>query len=221
MKKNNFEKIFKEIATYYDKRIIKYKDSTKSVGQKNTKTLEKRLSILSQVGNLKNSKILDFGCGTGYLYEFLKKKYKFQGKYTGYDISSEMIKLAKKKYTNARFEKKDIFQKSINEKFDYIIINGTFNYKFNNNFNWIKKTLKILFKKTNIAIAFNNLSSYVDYKDKILYYENPERIFKFCKSELSPFVTIRHDYQIKIKKMPYEFTTYIYKTKIPVRKLIK
>ena len=78
MKKNNFEKIFKEIATYYDKRIIKYKDSTKSV-TKNTKTLEKRLSILSQVGNLKNSKILDFGCGTGYLYEFLKKNINFKG----------------------------------------------------------------------------------------------------------------------------------------------
>ena len=87
--------------------------------------------------------------------------------------------------------------------------------------NWLKKTLITLFKKTNKAIAFNNLSSYVDYKDKILYYERPEKIFKFCKSKLSPLVTIRHDYQIKTKKMPYEFTTYIYKTKIPVRKFIK
>ena len=34
MKKNNFEKIFKEIATYYDKRIIKYKDSTKVLAKK-------------------------------------------------------------------------------------------------------------------------------------------------------------------------------------------
>ncbi len=221
MKKNNFEKIFNEISNYYDERIIKYKDTPKSVGQKNIETLEKRLSILLEVGDLRRSKILDFGCGTGFLYEFLKKKINFRGKYVGYDISSEMINLAKKKYKKAKFEKKDIFKSRINENFDYVIINGTFNYKFKYNLNWIKKTLITLFKKTNKAIAFNNLSSYVDYKDKILYYESPEKIFKFCKSKLSPFVTIRHDYQVKKRKMPYEFTTYIYKTKIPVRKLIK
>ena len=79
MKKNNFDKIFNEISNYYDKRVIKYKDTPNSVGQKNIQTLEKRLSILLKVGNLKKSKILDFGCGTGFLYEFLKKKINFQG----------------------------------------------------------------------------------------------------------------------------------------------
>ena len=57
MKKNNFAKIFNEISSYYDKRIIKYKDTPKSVGQKNTETLEKRLSILLDVGDLRKSKI--------------------------------------------------------------------------------------------------------------------------------------------------------------------
>ena len=78
MKKNNFEKIFNEISNYYDERIIKYKDTPKSVGQKNIETLEKRLSILLEVGDLRRSKILDFGCGTGFLYEFLKKKLTFE-----------------------------------------------------------------------------------------------------------------------------------------------
>ncbi len=221
MKKKNFEKIFSKISNYYDKRILKYKGSTKSVGQKNIKTLEKRLSILLDVGDLKKSKILDFGCGTGYLYEYLKKKINFKGEYVGYDISNEMVNFAKKKYKKARFEKKDIFKDKITEKFDYVIINGTFNYKFDNNFKWIEKTLITLLKKTNKGIAFNNLSSYVDYKDKILYYEIPEKIFNFCKTKLSPLVTIRHDYQIKNNKVPYEFTTYIYKTKIRVRRMKK
>ena len=42
MKKNNFDKIFNEISNYYDKRVIKYKDTPNSVGQKNIQTLEKR-----------------------------------------------------------------------------------------------------------------------------------------------------------------------------------
>ena len=57
-----------------------------------------------------------------------------------------MINLAKKKYKKAKFEK-NIFKSRINENFDYVIINGTFNYKFKYNLNWIKKTLIIFLKK--------------------------------------------------------------------------
>ena len=221
MVKDNFNKVFKKISKYYDKRLIKYRNSPRSVGQININTLEKRLSILFEVGNLKNSKILDFGCGTGYLYSYLKKKIKFNGEYVGYDISNEMIDFAKKKYKKARFENKNIFKDKINERFDYVLINGTFNYRFKKNFSWIKKTLKILFKKTDKAIAFNNITSYVDYKDELLYYAKPEKIFNYCKSELTPMDLLRLDYQIKKNKLPYEFTTYIYKTKIKTRKLLK
>ena len=142
----------------------------------------------------------------------------FKGEYVGYDISNKMINFARKKYKNIRFENKDILSSKINERFDYVIINGTFNNKIDQNFNWMKKTLKILFKKTNKAIAFNNITSYVDYFDKKLYYAQPEKIFNFCKSELSPLVSLRHDYLIKNKKLPYEFTTYVYQTKIKKRK---
>lgn len=219
--KNNYDKVFQKIIKEYDENLIKYGNSPKSVGLLNLHTLEKRLSILAEVGNLKNSKILDFGCGIGYLYSYLKKK-NFKGEYVGYDISNEMINFARKKFKGVRFENKDIFKSKINERFDYVIINTTFNININKNLNWIKKTLKVLFKKTDKAIAFNNMTSYVDYFDKKLYYVQPEKIFKFCKLELSPLVSLRHDYQIKDKKLPYEFTTYVYKTGIKTKKsLIK
>jgi len=222
VEKNDYDKIFQKISMEYDKNFAKYGNSPKSVGQLDIRTLEKRLSILTEVGVLKNSKVLDFGCGIGYLYSYLKKKIKFNGEYVGYDISNEMINFANKKYKNVRFENKNVLSERINERFDYVIINGTFNNKINQNLNWIKKTLKILFKKTDKAIAFNNITSYVDYFDKKLYYAQPEKIFNFCKSELSPLVSLRHDYQIKDKKLPYEFTTYVYKTAIKTRKsLIK
>ena len=152
------------------------------------------------------------------IYSFLKKEIKFNGEYVGYDISDEMINFAKNKYKKVRFEKKNIFKSKIREQFDYVIINGTFNNKINHNFEWIKKTLKILFKNTKKAIAFNNISTYVDFFDKKLFYAHPEKIFNFCKSELSPLVSLKHDYQIKDKILPYEFTTFVYKTKISNRK---
>ena len=72
--KNNYDKIFKKISKEYEKNLDKYGNSPRSVGQLDTKTLEKRLSILIEVGELKNAKILDFGCGIGFLYSYLKKK---------------------------------------------------------------------------------------------------------------------------------------------------
>ena len=59
-----------------------------------------------------------------------------------------------------------------------------------------------LFCRKGIVIDF--ISDYVDYKDKEIFYTNPERIFRYCKS-LSRRITLRHDY------MPYEFLVYLYK----------
>ncbi len=47
-----------------------------------------------------NSTIVDLGCGSGYITEFLTKK---DLNAIGIDFSSEMIKIAKKKYPNNRF----------------------------------------------------------------------------------------------------------------------
>ena len=41
MVKDSFDKVFKKISKYYDKRLIKYRNSPRSVGQRNISTLEK------------------------------------------------------------------------------------------------------------------------------------------------------------------------------------
>jgi hypothetical protein len=37
-------------------------------------------------------------------------------------------------------------------------------------------------------------------------------VFAFCKQELSPRVTLRHDYHVKDGVIPFEFTTYVYRS---------
>jgi 2-polyprenyl-3-methyl-5-hydroxy-6-metoxy-1,4-benzoquinol methylase len=66
-----------------------------------------------------NSSVLDVGCGNGRLLIGLPKKIK----YTGLDISSELLKEAEKKYPNHQFIETDITNPSIWKhlpKFDYI-----------------------------------------------------------------------------------------------------
>ena len=62
----------------------------------------------------------------------------------------------------------------------------------------MKKTLKKMFNSSKKGIVFNSLSTHVDYKDRNLFYSNPEEILNFCVKNLSKYYVIRSDYQLKI-----------------------
>ena len=207
----------KKLREHYEKLFSIHKDSFKTAQQISRFTQEKRMLILVDRINFdNNSKVLDFGCGTGHLYNLLKKTKKFKGSYTGIDIAKNIVEFNQKKFLlnkKVSFIHGDILEKKFSKltNFDYTFVSGTFNNKIENNWLWMKKTLKKLFMLTKKALIFNNLSTYVDYKDKNLFYVKPELVFEYCKLNLSNFVEIRHNYQIKKNKIPFEFTTYVYK----------
>lgn len=67
---------------------------------------------------LKKKSILDIGCGTGTLLEYIKP-----GSYLGIDINSDFINLAKKKYPGFNFKVLNIVdEKFPSGKFEYIFI---------------------------------------------------------------------------------------------------
>ena len=78
--------------------------------------------------------VLDIGCGTGSLCIELSK-YKFNA--TGIDISPRAIQIA----NNNKFDDKDIefkvgdiYETSLNKKFDFVVDLGCFHYYFDNRF---------------------------------------------------------------------------------------
>ena len=84
----------------YDKYAKKYDTRYTS-----TMCIQENLSIskaLNDIQNLKTKRIIDFGCGTGFLLDILGKSINFDN-YLGIDISKEMIGFAKAKYPNASF----------------------------------------------------------------------------------------------------------------------
>lgn len=206
------------LKDHYNELFLRHKSSYLTAQQSSRKTQEIRMKFLIERVNIKNSdKILDFGCGTAHFYEFLKKK-KINPYYTGIDIADKIITHNKKVYKyndkvkfmnlNILNSKRDI------GKYDYIFISGTFNNNVSNNWIWMTNCLKYLFKKTKKMLAFNNLSFYVDYYDKKLFYIKPETVFKFCKINLSPYISIYNDYEIKKGVVPFEFTTFVFKKNV-------
>jgi SAM-dependent methyltransferase len=193
------------IVEMYNRSLKKYGDRAEAVHWRGQTQLL-RFRALTQIAKLKSSSVLDIGCGKGDLYGYLKKN-GFKGRYEGWDINKNLISLARNKYPDGIFKISDITERNGKIKVDYILISGMFNNRISNNDRFIKETLKKVWKGAGKGLSFNLISDYVNYKEKELYYASPEKIFKYCKENLSRYVVIRHDY------MRFDFTVYVYRKK--------
>ena len=126
--------------------------------------------------------------------------------YTGYDISPELITTAQQKFPQATFRVNDIQEDESQRKFDFIVCSQVFNNRLNfeDNTKVVEDVMYRCFARMTKGMAFDFLSTYVDYRQEGLYYYSPEQMLTFCKS-LSKRVCLRHDYPL------FEFTAYVYR----------
>lgn len=196
MKKN----IANSIIEHYSNLFKKYGMNHKALGWLRGKQ-SIRFNILSQIGIMDNSSVLDVGCGFGDFYGYLKYN-KIRVKYHGVDINNDFLKLARKRYPGAIFELRDIQKDHFKRKFDWVVATGITNHA--STYPHLKSIIKEMFSICKKGVVIDFISNYVDYKDKDVFYTSPEIMFKFAKS-LTRRVVLRHDY------MPFEFCLYLYK----------
>ena len=172
--------------------FYKYGDDSKSCGWEQKMIM--RYKELYKIGDINHTSVLDIGCGLGDLYDyFIHDKKVEQLTYTGVDIVPEMIEMAKKKYPEATFLVQDIVKKPLSKKFDWVFICGVFNQGMETEY--MKKILKQAFLCCERGMAFNFISTYVNFTSEERSYHNPLEIFQFCIDELSPKVNIFHHYE--------------------------
>jgi len=192
------------VISFYNNALQMYGDRPESLRWTSKGQLMHYESLLDIDRSIEGKKVLDYGCGKGDFYQFLKKR-DISVQYTGFDINENLIALARQKFRECRFEVFDIESDVLDEDFDYIFLCGVFNLKVKGISETIKNTLKKLFSHCRIALAFNALSAHNPQKDFELHYVVPEEIFEFAVKNLSPFVVLGHE------KIPYDFTMFVYR----------
>ena len=198
------DQISKEyVISFFDKRLLLHGDRPEAVGW-TSKGQILRYQTLLEAGDVHNNKILDFGCGKGDFYRFLKDR-GIQAEYSGFDINEKLIVLARQKYPEAEFRVFDIETDISDGKFDYVFLCGVFNLRVTGLEITIHNILTKLFQHCRKGLAFNALSDLNPKKDFELYYVSPEKIFTFAVKSLSPYVSLRHD------RMRYDFTLFVYR----------
>jgi SAM-dependent methyltransferase len=196
------------VKDYYSDKIQTFGDSFKSVDWNSKESQYLRFSQLEKVLIGNSFSVIDYGCGTGELYNFLSEKYQ-DFKFYGYDISDKMLEFARNKYNYDN----TFWVNNLNKttKADFLLSSGIFNVKLDcKNETWYDYIISTIETFNNLTVkgfSFNLLSIYsdIDKRKDNLYYADPLNIFDYCKKKFSAYVSLIHDYPL------YEFTIIVRK----------
>jgi SAM-dependent methyltransferase len=165
-----------------------------------------RYSLLAEIATslegIEGKKILDYGCGKGDFYAFLRER-GIRVHYTGTDINPDLVALAAAKYPECDFRVFDIEEEELHERFDFIFLCGVFNARVEGATETLKNVIRKLFPHAREGLAVNALSSRAPSKDRELNYVSPAELLDFAVREITPHVTLRHDLS------PEDFTLFL------------
>jgi len=165
---------------------------------------QKRFQVLSEAGDLRGRSVLDVGCGQGDLYAWLKQR-KIKTRYTGIDITPQVIEAAGKRFPRVRFCAWDLLDASRRmAPHDYVFSSGIFTHRRTAPFGFLQAMVRRMFELSKRAVAFNCLSTWAAGQQGTEFHADPLKVLAFCRS-LSERVVLRHDYH------PRDFTVYVYK----------
>jgi 2-polyprenyl-3-methyl-5-hydroxy-6-metoxy-1,4-benzoquinol methylase len=180
-----------ELLHFYNRHLKDFGDSPQAVRWTPEGQLRRYRSLITVAGDISRKKILDFGCGKGDFYGFMKEKGVLVT-YCGIDVNENLIELAGRKYPEAEFIAIDIDETEFNRAFDIVFICGVFNLRIAGIEELMKSVLKKLFKLCKEALHINLLTHYIPQKNVELFYVRPEEILQFVIAEISRSVTLMH-----------------------------
>lgn len=200
---------YSEVYSYFSKLIEKFGPTPMGADYNGEESQLIRYNQLHKLFLRNDFSLLDYGSSYGAFAQFILPTGQCV-KYCGYDIIEEIVKAANSVFEN---DSRVLFKPNLDpdEKYDYAIASGTFNYKGSTSHDqWrvnVFSELEILNRHSIHGFASNFLTKYSDpekMKDH-LFYADPCEIFDFCKRQFSRDVAILHDYKL------YDFTLIVRK----------
>jgi ubiquinone/menaquinone biosynthesis C-methylase UbiE len=179
----------KELINFYNRHLKDFGDSPQAVRWTPEGQLRRYGTLIRLAGDFSGKKVLDFGCGKGDFYGYMREK-GISVDYCGIDINENLIELARRKLPEAEFIVMDIEEREFKRDFDVIFVCGVFNLRIAGVEESMKNVLKKLFRLCKEALFVNLLTYYVPQRNIELFYVKPEEILQFALTELSRSVTL-------------------------------
>lgn len=133
--------------------------------------------------------------------------------YHGIDLCQEMVAEAARRHPLATLACRDVLDLGGQPTFDYVVCNGVLTQKLHVTMpemtRFAHAVIRRMFALARVGIAFNIMSTYVNFMVDRLYYRSPVEMLCWCMTELSPRVRLDHAYPL------YEYTIYVYRAEAP------
>jgi SAM-dependent methyltransferase len=200
------------LQEYYTKCFAEHGPSPRGVDWHNWQSLalhyDKMLAVIEPGVTQGSVALLDVGCGFGGLLDHAKSK-GIRLDYTGIDIVPAMIEHGRKRHPDATFASTSIFDFAPAKSFDYVVCNGVLTEKLDVSIAefdvFARRLISRMFELAGRAIAFNLMTTHVNFTAPNLFYKNPLEMIAFCAAELSPKFAVDHAYP------HYDYTMYVYR----------
>lgn len=207
---NELKSISRAMKRHHSQRFDEFGPTARGVDWSKEEDVQLRYDKMLAVIEILDTPItlLDVGCGYGGLLQYAEQK-GLRLQYTGIDLVSNMISWAREHLPDGEFIEADFLEYDFDgPKFDYVVCNGILTQKLKTSFfdmdKFVKETIKKMFALCNRGVAFNVMTTYVNYFSSGLYYKHPSEMLAYCISEISPEVKLDHSYGL------YEYTLYLY-----------
>lgn len=205
---------YTSIVDHYEACLERYGDTHLGVDWPNAEDASTRHRVMLDVIRKRHSgrsvTLLDFGCGTSHLYDFILRE-NVQGiNYSGLDLSPRFVEVAKRKHPRTQYWCMDLLTTDATlPDFDYVVMNGVFTEKldlsFDGMFAYMRALVSRVWEHTSGGMAFNVMSKHVDWEREDLFHLPFDQLAGWLVSSLSRNFAIRADYGL------YEYTTYVYR----------
>jgi len=197
------------IRAYYSKKFSEFGPSPKGVDWNGIDSQHARFKMLVKHLEIEgNSTFLDFGCGYGELFTFLKGIDKSLD-YLGYDIVETSIQTAKKIHSRSQANFVSVLPQL--GDWDFVLMSGVFNVKGEvDEVEWgayVVSTINSLLPRATKGISFNMLTTFSDvhFRKAHLYYVDPVELLSRLDMRPPYAVILDHSYPM------WEYTVTILK----------
>lgn len=216
------DKITNLLKEYHHKKFFEHGPTAKGVDWNDENELLVRYDKMLKVVNMdfyrgpKRPSVLDVGCGWGGLAKRARER-DVQVSIVGIDVVEAMIAHAGKEFPEHSFAVADVFAMPDTETFDFAVCNAILTQKHGISIpemeNFSRLIIRKMFSLCRFGIAFNMMSTRVNFTVGNLYYQNPVELLSWLLTEISPRVVLDHGYSSLSSGQGkyYDFTTYVYK----------
>jgi SAM-dependent methyltransferase len=213
MENNPRNQNYLKIVSHYEACLDEHGDTHLGVDWPNLQDALTRYRVMLEVIREKEPtkvSLLDFGCGAAHLYDYILANGITDIEYSGLDLSPRFIQLSREKHPALKFYCLDILKDPAGLPiFDYIVMNGVFTEKrelsHDEMWEYFKQVIRATFKLAKSGMAFNVMSTHVDWERDDLFHLPIDKLTAFLVKEASRDFIIRHDYKL------YEYTAYVYR----------